>query len=131
MPTDPISSQPVATTPDVLQQILQDGARQMLAAALQAEVAEYIEANAARVDEVGRRLVFRNGSCPERTVQTPLGSISVSRPRIDDRRIDDDGSRIHFTSKILPPYLRRSKTVEELIPWCTCAESRPATSARR
>ena len=116
-PTDPISSQPVATTPDVLQQVFQDGARQMLATALQAEVAEYIEVNAAHVDEAGRRLVVRNGSCPERTIQTALGSVSVSRPRIDDRRLDEDGNRIQFTSKILPPYLRRSKTVEELIPW--------------
>ncbi|MEO0629887.1 MAG: IS256 family transposase [Planctomycetota bacterium] len=116
-PTAQSVSQTAPTSSDVLQQIFRDGARQMLVTALEAEVAEYIEAHASHVDEAGRRLVVRNGTCPERTIQTPLGGISIARPRIDDRRVGEDGTRIQFTSKILPPYLRRTKTVEELIPW--------------
>ncbi len=103
-PSAPIASQRVAPTPDLLQQILRDGARKMRAQALQAEVAECIDAHADQLDEDGRRLVLRNGTCPERTIQTALGSIPVARPRVDDRRLDEDGGRIHFTSKILPPY---------------------------
>ncbi|QDU66542.1 IS256 family transposase [Engelhardtia mirabilis] len=116
-PSDSIQFQPDAPTADILQDVLREGARKMLITALQAEVAEYIDAHADQVDEQGRRLVVRNGSCPERTIQTALGDIPIARPRVDDRRLDDGGNRIQFTSKILPPYLRRSKTIEELIPW--------------
>jgi len=102
---------------DVLSEILRDGARQMLAAAIENEVAEYVGAHGDRRDEAGRRLVVRNGHLPQRSIQTGLGPIEVRQPRVNDRRTDADGRRVRFTSKILPPYLRRTKSLDELIPW--------------
>jgi len=102
---------------DVLTEILRQGAQQMLAAAIEKEVAEYIAAHADERDDVGHRLVVRNGHTPARSIQTGVGSVSVARPRVDDRRIDAEGNRKRFTSKILPPYLRRTKAIDELVPW--------------
>ena len=110
-------TEPVAASKDVLTEVLREGAQRMLVAALEAEVQSYLALHADARDEVGRKLVVRNGRCPERTIQTGLGSVEVRRPRINDRRVDDEGRRIQFTSSILPPYLRRTKSVEELIPW--------------
>jgi transposase-like protein len=115
--TPSVESEPVATPKDVLTEILRRGAERMLAAAVEAEVDSYLAEHEGARDESGHRLVVRNGHCPERTIQTGLGSVAVSRPRVDDRRVDEDGRRIQFTSKILPPYLRRTKSLEELIPW--------------
>ncbi|KKK54300.1 hypothetical protein LCGC14_3086120, partial [marine sediment metagenome] len=50
-------------------------------------------------------------------IQTGLGPVEVARPRVNDKRLDADGNRMRFTSKILPPYLRRTKAIDELIPW--------------
>lgn len=108
---------PVGSPKDVLAEVLRTGAQRMLIAALEAEVEGYIESHASALDSDGRRLVVRNGHCPERTIQTGLGDIPVERPRVNDRRVDDDGQRLRFTSKILPPYLRRTKAIEDLIPW--------------
>jgi len=102
---------------DVLTEVLRKGARTLLASALEAEVLEYVERFAEERDEHGRRLVVRNGWMPERTIQTGIGSIPVKRPRVDDRRVSSDGERCRFTSSILPPYLRRTRSLEELIPW--------------
>jgi transposase-like protein len=115
--TPSVGNEPVETAQDLLTEVLRNGAQRMLAAALEAEVAAYLAQHESALDESGHRLVVRNGHCPERTIQTGLGSVAVSRPRVDDRRVDEDGRRIRFTSKILPPYLRRTKSVEELIPW--------------
>ena len=112
-----IETEPVETTSDILTAVLRSGAQRLLAAALQDEVECYLAQHEAARDESGRRLVVRNGHCPERTIQTGLGSMKVRRPRVNDRRVDEDGRRIQFTSKILPPYLRRTRSVEELIPW--------------
>ena len=109
--------QPVAAPKDVLTELFRDGARKMLAIALEAEVDSYVAQHESLHDEHGRRLVVRNGHCPERTIQTGLGDIEVRKPRVNDRRVDGDGQRIRFTSSILPPYLRRTKAVEDLIPW--------------
>jgi putative transposase len=105
------------TCRDVLSEILRQGARDMLARAIEEEVAEYLTEHAAAVDADGRRLVVRNGHMPVRTIQTGLGEIAVERPRVNDRRVGADGHRCRFSSKILPPYLRRTQSVEELIPW--------------
>ena len=105
-----------AATP-VLDDILRDGARAMLQRAIEREVAEYVEAHAHERDACGRRLVVRNGRHPARDVQTTLGPIEVRQPRVNDRRTDEQGNRLRFTSKILPPYLRKAKAVEELVPW--------------
>jgi transposase-like protein len=106
-----------ASPQDVLTEILRGGAQRLLAAAVEAEVAGYIDQHADHVDEKGHRLVVRNGHHRERTIQTGLGSVAVKAPRVEDRRVDEQGRRFHFTSSILPPYLRRTKSLEELIPW--------------
>jgi len=99
----------------LIDRIVRDGARRMLAAALEAEVAVYVEAFAEERDERGRRLVVRNGFLPQRSIHTGIGPVAVRQPRIEDRQADD--GREQFSSKILPPYLRRTKNIEELIPW--------------
>ena len=102
---------------DVLTEILRNGARQMLATAIENEVDEYIATYAHQLDDNGQRLVVRNGHMPPRSILTGLGQIEVTRPRVNDKRVDTDGQRCRFTSSILPPYLRRSKAIDELIPW--------------
>lgn len=94
-----------------LDQIVQEGARRMLQAALEAEVAAYIEAHEALTDEEGHRLVVRNGRQPERQVQTGAGQLAIKKPRVHDKREDKT-----FTSNILPPYMRRSPSLDALIP---------------
>jgi len=108
---------PEASSSDVLTGILRQGAQRLLAEAVEAEVAAYIAAHQAVKDERGHRLVVRNGHKDERAIQTGLGPVTVRQPRVDDRRIDENGQRVRFTSRILPPYLRRTKSIEELIPW--------------
>ncbi len=114
--TAPLQS-PEASTKDVLTEILRDGAREMLGKAIEAEVVDYIAAHAHERDADGHRLVVRNGHAVERELQTGLGAIPVKQPRVNDKRVDDDGNRFRFTSNILPPYLRKTKSIEELIPW--------------
>lgn len=104
-----------AASRDALTDILKQGAQLMLAAAIEAEVAEWIDAHAHLTDAVGRRQVVRNGYAQERKIVTGLGELAVRQPRVHDRR--PEGEREQFTSKILPPYLRKAKNVEELIPW--------------
>ena len=95
-----------------LDELAREGARRMIAAALEVEVAQYIEALCHHRDENGHALVVRNGrSHHERTVQMGAGSIKVRAPRVDDRRPEQ-----RFTSKILPPYMRRSPRLEEAVP---------------
>ncbi len=89
----------------------------MLVQAIQAEVATYIDDHAHDLDENGHRLVTRNGHHNPRTIDTGIGTLDVLQPRVNDRRVDKDGSKFRFTSKILPPYLRRTKSIDELIPW--------------
>ena len=96
---------------DNLDEIVRQGARKMLLAALDAEVEEAISKYKDEVDETGRRLVVRNGRSKTRTVTLGSGSIDIESPRVNDRR---DGKK--FTSKILPPYMRKSPGVESLIP---------------
>jgi putative transposase len=106
----------LATLP-ALDDILRDGARRALQSAIEREVQDYIDGNGRHVDEEGRRLVVRNGFHPARQIQTGSGSIEVRQPRVNDKRVDEQGNRFRFTSKILPPYLRKSKAIEELVPW--------------
>ena len=88
---------------------------ELLAKAIQAEVADWIDAHAHLTDPDGRRRVVRNGSHPEREILTGLGPIPVRQPRVLDRR--PPGERESFTSDVLPRYLRRTKNVDEAIPW--------------
>jgi putative transposase len=99
-----------------LDEIVREGAQRMLQSAIEEEVNEFLLVHDNRRDENGNRLVVRNGYLPGRTVVTGAGKLRVEQPRVRDKS-SDVGSRVRFTSKILPPYLRKSKTIEELIPW--------------
>ena len=101
----------------VLDEIVRTGARSMLAAALQAEVAAYVEAFAGEVDDRGHRLVVRNGSHAVREVTTAAGAVPVKAPRVNDRRVDvATGERKRFASAILPAWARKSPQVAEVLP---------------
>jgi transposase-like protein len=95
--------------------LAREGARRMLVAALDAEVAEYLARNQAR-DEDGRALVVRNGKSRARKITMGSGTVEIQAPRINDKRVDDGGVRQRFTSQILPPYMRRSPKVAEVLP---------------
>jgi putative transposase len=99
-----------------LDEIARAGARRMLAEALEAEVADYIEAAREQRDEQGRALVVRNGYAREREVLLGAGAVEVKAPRVNDRRVDEKGNRRRFKSVILPPYMRRSPRVTEVLP---------------
>jgi putative transposase len=110
----------LATDPVVcstLEEIARAGARRALQQAIEDEVAEYVNAHRAALDDAGHRLVVRNGYKDPRTILSGVGPIEVKQPRVDDRRVDENGVRFRFISKILPPYLRKTKNIEELIPW--------------
>ena len=108
---------PAGTVRDALTEVLRSGAQKLLAEAVEAEVASYIARHANLRDQDGQRVVVRNGHKDEREIQTGIGPVKVRQPRVNDRRTDESGQRIRFTSEILPPYLRRTKSIEELIPW--------------
>ena len=108
---------PASSASDALTEVLKRGAQKLLATAIEAEVANYIEGHAEVVDEHGHRRVVRNGYLPERTIQTGIGGVQVRQPRVQDGRLDPKGDPIRFTSKILPPYLRKTRTLDAMIPW--------------
>jgi putative transposase len=107
--------QPGTNSDDPLTEILRAGARRLLAQAIEAEVSGFVEAHAHLSDAVGRRRIVRHGYLPQRQVQTGVGAVAVRQPRVRDRASAD--GKIRFTSAILPPYLRRTKSIEELLPW--------------
>jgi transposase-like protein len=108
---------PVASGSSVLDEMVRDAARQMLAAALQAEVAAYIDAHCGELDENGHRLVVRNGFHAEREVTTAAGAVAVRAPRVNDKRTDPaTGERQRFSSAILPAWARKSPKVAEVLP---------------
>ena len=113
--TENVISFPQESSRSCLDQILQTGAQEMLGRAIENEVAAYVSARSDLVDENGRRLVVRNGHLPERSILTPMGTIPVKQPRVRDRRDADE--REGFQSSILPPYLRKTKSLEDLLPW--------------
>ncbi len=99
-----------------LDEIVQEGARRMLQAAIDAEVESFIEDHQHRRDESGRRLVVKNGSRPAREILTGAGPIPVKQGRVRDNS-PDRKSRVEFSPSILPVYLKRTDAIEELIPW--------------
>jgi transposase-like protein len=123
IPQEYATMQEVTTTPlafpstsrDVLSEILREGAQQMLTAAIEAEVREWIDGHQHLRDERGHRQVVRNGYLPERSITTGIGPVKVRQPRVHDRRNKDEAEP--FSSKILPPYLRKTRSIEELLPW--------------
>jgi hypothetical protein len=108
---------PAAVGGSLLDELAREGARQMLAAALQAEVAAYIEQFVDQVDEHGHRLVVRNGSHAARQVATAAGAVPVRAPRVNDKRVEGaTGQRMRFASAILPAWARKSPSVAEVLP---------------
>jgi transposase-like protein len=102
---------------DQLTEVLRNGARTLLAQAVEAEVAGFIAKHADLETEDGRRRVVRHGHLPEREVMTGIGPVAVRQPRVRDRGVAaDDPDRIRFSPAILPPYMRRSKSIETLLP---------------
>lgn len=99
-----------------LDELARQGARRMLAEALEAEVQDYLDAARGERDEQGHALVVRNGHANEREVLLGAGSVEVKAPRVNDKRVDEDGERRRFKSVILPPYMRRSPKVTEVLP---------------
>jgi transposase-like protein len=101
---------------DQITQIIRQGARKLLAQALETEIELFINEYAELKDASGKRRIVKNGYRPEREIQSGIGPVPVKAPRIRDRHPDPE-ERIRFTSSILPPYLRKTKSMEELIPW--------------
>jgi putative transposase len=100
-----------------LDEIVREGARRMLAAALEAEVDAYVSGLADEVDEHGKRLVARNGHAQPRSIQTGAGAVEVVAPRVNDRRVDEaTGQGRRFRSSIIPPWARKSPKVAEVLP---------------
>ena len=108
---------PEAAPKDLLTEIARDGARQMLVAALEVEVEAFIASHQELIADDGRRRVVRNGHLPKRPVQTGIGAIEVEVPRVRDRGGDGNAAAVKFSSKIVPPYLRRSQSLDDFLPW--------------
>jgi transposase-like protein len=101
----------------LIDELVREGARRMLAEALQAEVEDYIARHVGERDEHGRRLVVRNGHHRPREVLTSAGAVEVTAPRVNDRRFDPDtGERRRFASAILPPWCRKTPKITEVLP---------------
>jgi transposase-like protein len=112
--TDESTREELAST---LDDICREGARRMLAAALELEADEYIAALQHLIDETGRRLVVRNGHARSRTITTAAGAVEIRAPRVNDKRVDPDtGERMKFKSSIVPPWCRKSPKVSEVLP---------------
>ena len=106
-------SQPEEQVTDPLTELLRSGARELIAQAVEAELQVLLEQHAEHRLPDGRKAVVRNGYLPERTVQTGIGNVEIKVPKVRDR----SGSGIRFNSALLPPYLKRARSVEELLPW--------------
>lgn len=101
------------TFTDVLTELVRQGAQQIIAEAVEAELYSFLNQSQHLRDEQGRKAVVRNGYLPERTIVTGVGEVSVQVPKVRDRT----SSGIKFNSSLLPPYLKRSRSVEEVLPW--------------
>src|SRR5690554_5197817 len=106
---------PSGFSPDPLTEVLRSGARRLIEQAVEAELATLLAAHAGEQAEDGRARLVRHGHLPEREVMTGVGPVPVKVPRLRDRAAGVE--KIRFTSAILPPYLRKAKSIEELLPW--------------
>jgi transposase-like protein len=112
--TDELAGEELAVA---LDGICREGARRMLAVALETEVDAYLAAHAGERDERGRRMVVRNGHAEPRTITTAAGAIEIEAPRVNDKRVDEaTGERCRFASSIVPPWCRKSPKVCEVLP---------------
>lgn len=107
------SSESSASFNDALTELVRKGARQIIAQAVEAELAEFLTQYQSLQDNQGRAAVVRNGYLPERTIMTGIGDVEVQVPKVRDR----SGNGIKFNSTLLPPYLKRARSVEEVLPW--------------
>jgi putative transposase len=107
------SAEPTETFHDALSELVRTGARQIIAQAVEAELQEFLAQYGDQRDEQGRQVVVRNGYLPERTILTGVGEVEVKVPKVRDR----SGGGIKFNSRLLPPYLKRATSVEEVLPW--------------
>lgn len=96
-----------------LQEVLREGARKVLATAIEAEVSAFLNQHSSLKTDEGKSVVVRNGYLPEQAIQTGLGNIEVKVPKVRDR----SGSGIKFNSSLIPPYLKRTRNIEEFLPW--------------
>jgi transposase-like protein len=100
----------------MIEDICRKGAQRMLQVAIEQEVADFVEKHTELIDADGHRLVVRNGYKPERNIITGIGPIAVNPPRVDDRKLASETDRPRFTSEILPRYMRRVPSIDNLIP---------------
>lgn len=112
--TTSIQMTPMPSSGDMITELARLGAKRILAEALECEIAEHLAKYEAVRDEHGHKQIVRNGHCKERKIVTGVGEVEVAQPRVRDKR--NESEREKFTSKILPPYLRKAKTVDEFIP---------------
>ena len=98
---------------DVLSHLLRQGAKELIISAVQSELTDFLAHYQNEVDADGRRAVVRNGYLPEREIMTGIGAVEIKVPKTRDR----SGQGIHFRSELLPPYIRRSKSLETVLPW--------------
>ena len=108
---------PSEFSPDPLTEVIQAGAKDLLRTAVQAEVSSFIAEHKHLLDEEGRQRLVRHGFLPERDVMTGIGTVPVQVPRVRDRGANPDGTKVKFRSSLVPPSLRKAKSVEELLPW--------------
>src|SRR6266404_1299177 len=106
---------PPGTFTDLLTEILRNGARALLAQAVEAEVADFLGHHSGKLTDDGRQRVVRDGRLPEREIMTGIGPVAVRQPRVRDREATE-GARIRYSPSILPRYARRSHSLEVLIP---------------
>jgi putative transposase len=98
---------------DILTRMLRDGARELISKAVQAELSHFLDQYQDVVDEQGHRSVVRNGHQPERELMTGIGPVDIQVPKTRDK----SGQGIHFRSELLPPYIKRTQSIETLLPW--------------
>ena len=104
---------------DPLTEVIRAGAKELLRTAVQAEVSAFVAEHKHLLDKEGRQPLVRHGFLPKREMLTGIGTVPVQVPRVRDRGANPDGTKIKFRSSILPPYLRKAKSVEELLPFLT------------
>jgi len=102
---------------DPITEILRQGARRLISAALEAEIETFLKQYEEITDDQGAQRIVRNGYLPKREIQTGIGQVPVTVPRIRDRHPESQDGRVRFSSSIIPPYLRRTKSIETLLPW--------------
>ena len=106
-------SQPETATNDPLHDLIRQGARDLIARAVETELEGLLKQYADVTTPDGRQALVRNGHLPKRTIQSGVGDVDVQEPKVRDR----SGSGIRFNSQLLPPYLKRAQSLDELIPW--------------